>query len=251
MCLAGAQNATANELKQFLNLKNLTENEILELNRNNLQALNNTSQDIQLNIANKIFIQHRFSIKKKFTDILKTFYFSQIENVDFSQAESTSGLINNWVAQVTENKIKDLINKDMIDSYTKLLLINAIYFKGNWMNKFNAKNTLKDDFHSSNNTFAQVDMMSIVEKKFNYKYNPLGLQAETLELPYSGEAISMTIILPNQGVDVQNIIQNLNETIINEVLNSDSYKQKVKVFIPKFKIQSKLEVFIFKFLKIR
>ena len=247
MCLAGAHNSTATELKEFLKFKNLTENEMLQFNRNNLQALNNMSKDIQLNIANKIFIQNKFSIKKKFTDILKTFYFSQIENVDFCQPESAISLINNWVSQVTENKMKDFIKKDMIEPSTKLLLINAIYFKGNWSNKFNAKNTLKDNFYSSNNTFAQVDMMSIEDKRFNYKYNPLGLQAETLELPYSGEKISMTIILPNQGVHVQNIIQNLNETILEELLNTYYFKQKVKVFIPKFKFQSKFEVFFLYF----
>ena len=123
---------------------------------------------------------------------------------------------------------------------TRLVLVNAIYFKGNWLQKFNKESTIKDDFTLADGSKQKVDMMRLVNKKWKAQ-NLEELNAQVCEFPYAGEKVSMTIILPHVGVKLEDVESKLNGGLIKEIFNK-GYKQEINVFIPKFKLEYSQEV---------
>ncbi len=107
-------------------------------------------------------------------------------------------LINLWVEKKTHGRIKDLIKDGMLNQATKLVLVNAVYFKGDWATKFHEGATKKDDFVLSDGKTVQVDMMSL-KGSFRMAQVP-EVDGTALEMPYKGERLSMVFILPNQNL---------------------------------------------------
>nr|XP_026646061.1 leukocyte elastase inhibitor [Zonotrichia albicollis] len=116
--------------------------------------------------------------------------------MDFLHAwEDSRKQINVWVEKRTEGKIQNLLAEGILDSLTKLVLVNAIYFKGNWKEQFNKQSTREWPFHINKKETKPVQMM-FKEATFNMTY--IGdLQTKILELPYVGNELSMIILLPD------------------------------------------------------
>ena len=87
------------------------------------------------------------------------YFLAKPQALDFSQSKKASRTINKWIKVQTRNKIKDLVKPEMLDALTNLVLVNAIYFNGEWDQKFQIKNTKKVDFHVTQNRTVKVDMM--------------------------------------------------------------------------------------------
>ena len=87
------------------------------------------------------------------------FFLAKPTGLDFGKSEEARNTINQWVEEQTNNKIKELLAKESVDASTKLVLVNAIYFKGDWDVKFDKSRTRKDDFHVTPDHVVQVDMM--------------------------------------------------------------------------------------------
>merc|ERR1712106_750372 len=104
---------------------------------------------------------------------------------DFGDSHAAARMINNWVEKMTRDKIKHLIKADMLNSLTRLVLVNAIYFKGDWASKFDAKKTADEDFHLDDGSTKKVPMMRQT-KKFQFAILD-ELSASMLELPYTGD----------------------------------------------------------------
>lgn len=140
------------------------------------------------------------------------------------------------MADQTNDKIKDLIPEGVIDASTRLILTNAIYFKGKWVKQFNEKDTRDEYFRISKNNSVKVPMMQRTDKdaKFNYTEND---KLQILEMPYSGEELSMLILLPKN--DDLAMLENLLSTKNLSDWKKDLEEQRVEVFIPKFKFETK------------
>ena len=130
MCQAGSRKNTELQLKKVLNFKNLSNDEIHKANFELHNHLNSLGDQISLNIANKIFQRNSYKIHKEFIDLLKKFYKSDAQGLDFSNPAASAKVINDWVATQTNNKIQNLVPETVITDLTKLILVNAIYFKG-------------------------------------------------------------------------------------------------------------------------
>jgi serpin B len=130
MCQAGSRKNTELQLKKVLNFKNLSNDEIHKANLELHDHLNSLGDQISLNIANKIFQRNSYKIHKEFIDLLKKFYKSDAQGLDFSNSAASAKVINDWVATQTNNKIQNLVPETVITDLTKLILVNAIYFKG-------------------------------------------------------------------------------------------------------------------------
>jgi serpin B len=130
MCQAGSRKNTELQLKKVLNFKNLSNDEIHKANLELHDHLNSLGDQISLNIANKIFQRNSYKIHKEFIDLLKLFYKSDAQGLDFSNSAASAKVINDWVATQTNNKIQNLVPETVITDLTKLILVNAIYFKG-------------------------------------------------------------------------------------------------------------------------
>jgi serpin B len=248
MCLAGARNETATQLKQLLNVADLSDNEILELNHSYVDTVSNSlGADIKISTANKIYPHAGFQIHQAFLDTLAKYFHSTAQPLDYKNGAEAAKTINSWVAEQTANKIQNLIDPSALNDLVRLVLVNAIYFKGNWLEPFKAQSTGKEPFNLSDGSVKEVDMMRMANKKFKHLSSPGGIKADTVELPYEGNTISMTIVLPQKGHSLSEVETQLTAQVLHEVLtapysSSGADKDPVILHVPKFKMEYKQEV---------
>lgn len=153
--------------------------------------------------------------------------------VDYAKAtDEARKTINTWVEDQTREKIKDIIGPGYLDSMTRLVLVNAIYFKGNWENRFDPANTRETDYTLPSGEKILVPMMR-QEKKFGYKAIP---GAQLLEMPYADRRLSMIVILPAEPDGLSAVEETLTADNFDSWL-SDMPEQQVAVFLPRFKIE--------------
>ncbi|XP_049799543.1 serpin B8-like [Schistocerca nitens] len=139
------------------------------------------SENVLLDIANKIYLLHDFEIKKEFRQTADRFL-AGVEQLSFGDVEQSRKTINDWIEDKTHGRIKDIIGKDTLDAYTLMVVVNAIYFKGEWHRVFSEDTTKPAPFHLPSGTTEDVDMM-FIEDYFSYAdVNELNSQA--LMLPY-------------------------------------------------------------------
>ena len=180
-----------------------------------------------------------YSVKRSFNDVATKSFASEAQTLDFSQKIESASTINQWVESNTNNKIKDLISSDSLGSDTRMVLVNAIYFKGFWTYQFNPKNTFKAPFYLNDQDTVEVDFM---KTKNYFKYGSLpDLDATAIELPYKDSDITMLIILPNTKTGLSALEAKLNTIDLAEV-SKKLYSQEVNVEIPKFKIEFNIEL---------
>ncbi|XP_078044374.1 serine protease inhibitor 3/4 isoform X4 [Augochlora pura] len=203
-----------------------------------ITALNSVTENT-LSLANKAFVNNKFSLKPTYQALTENYFKSKTELVDFAQSSQAANTINSWVSEKTNNRIKDIITSGDVNQDTALVLVNAVYFKGIWQNKFSPEATQPLPFHVNGNEIKNVPTMY---RYGSYKYGELPeINARFIEIPYKGDSMSMLIILPNEVnglAEVEKKMQNIN---LNYILNQGSV-QDVKLYLPKFKIESKIEL---------
>ncbi len=230
----GANGVTKEEIKQALKHQGLTDvqiNKYYQILLNNLPNLDNKTKLI---LANSIWYKKDFPILQSFLDKNSLYFNAKVQGLDFSQPASVD-VINNWCAQKTNNLIQKPL--DQISDNSVAFLINAIYFKGLWKNKFDSKNTFDASFTAEDNTSSTVDMMNQTES-FDYAEDD---DAQYIDLPYGNGAFSMLVILPKQGKKTSDIAANLTTTKWKTIVNSLS-NQSVTLQLPRFKVQNKLQL---------
>jgi len=192
----------------------------------------------ELVIANALWGQKGYGFLEQFLSLVKTNYGGHLNEADFiAAAETARKTINTWVEQKTKNKIKELITKGVLDRLTRLVLTNAIYFKGNWAGRFKEANTKDAPFALGNGKKIDVPMMN---QKADFGY----METDTfqgLELPYVDDELSMIIFLPGQNCSLANLEQSLTNENLSNWLNQ-LHKREVTVFIPKFKMTSQFSL---------
>jgi serpin B len=236
MTYEGARGQTAEEIQSVLHFPGNEENL-----RNGYQQLNQVinqgGKDYQLKLANALWAEKDFQFLSEYFDLVNSYYDAEITNLDFkSRAEEARLTINDWVEEQTEDKIKDLIPAGVINPLTRLILTNAIYFKGDWLQEFDQGQTMEWDFKVSENEVVRAKMMQRIdeEAEFNYFENE---QLQILELPYQGEELSMLVFLPQEN-DID-VLGNILTTGKIEEWEQSLKKQRVKVYLPKFKFETK------------
>ena len=134
MILSGAKNDTLEELKTLLNLNTLNNQQIFDLHNSYLKDFEilNSSQ-VNLNVANKIFFKKEYLLSQEFIDNLAKYYNSEAQSINFSKSVEATDYINSWVESVTNKKIQNFLNPNLVNELTRLVLVNAIYFKGKWL----------------------------------------------------------------------------------------------------------------------
>jgi len=203
-----------------------------------INHLNNVS-DVQLLMANKIYVMQGYALKSTFKDTIEKNFLSEVQPLDFNESVASAKQINSWVENKTQNKIKNLIQPDDVDSLTRLVLVNAIYFKGNWATKFKKESTKTEKFYVNENDSIDVQMMNN-KAKFFFKEDET-LDAKVLELPYSNRDVSLIVILPNERNGIKELERKLTETDLSKI-TENLYKTEVTVKLPKFKIETTVEL---------
>ena len=199
----------------------------------------NKVDDVVLHIANKVFVKEGYTLKDTFKAVASQYFLSEAENLNFEENEVAAKIMNDWVEEKTNNKIKDLILPADLDELTRLVLINAIYFKGDWLMKFDPAQTTVEPFYISETEKVDCQMMHI-KKKFDFAENS-DLDAKILKLPYKNRNVSMVIVLPNKRTGIKELEKKLLTKDLSTLTNHMRCVE-VEVSLPKFKIETTIEL---------
>jgi len=194
-------------------------------------------QGFRLNVANAIWGQQGFNFTPAYLDLLAQNYGAGMRIVDFkSSAEPSRLVINQWVSDQTEGKIKEVLPQGSVDDMTRLVLTNAVYFNAAWLSRFNKEATASDVFHPLTGNDISLPMMKN-KARFKYLEND-SLQA--VELPYSGHKLSMVILLP--GADKFKFFESALTGPGLSSLIQQMQDDSVKLTMPKFSFSSQIEL---------
>ncbi|MHC5595231.1 MAG: serpin family protein [Nostoc sp.] len=192
------------------------------------QLLDNADAKVQLKIANSLWANQDVSFVPDFLKITQDFYQAKVSNLNFKDA-AASNIINDWVKENTNDKINKIVEK--IEPNQVLFLINAIYFKGNWTNEFDKKETAQHPFYITSSRRKQQPMMT---QKGDYKYYE-NEQFQAVSLPYGKDGkVSFYVFLPKQNSNLKGFYENLNVENWEKWMTQFN-KQKGFIRLPRFK----------------
>ncbi|KAK5877318.1 hypothetical protein CesoFtcFv8_024835 [Champsocephalus esox] len=205
-----------------------------------LSELNRENAPFALSVANRLYGEQSYKFVEDFLGKTKKHYSAELESTDFvNSSEVARGNINNWVEQMTQGKIKDLLIKGVVDNMTRMVLVNAIYFKGNWDKQFEESKTVDSQFRLKNGT-KPVKMMNI-KSKFPFTYISEA-SCQILEMPYKGKELSMLIFLPKDIEDSTTGLEKLEKQLTYENFTEWTRPEmmdnvEVMVGLPRFKME--------------
>ncbi|MBU0992775.1 MAG: serpin family protein [Proteobacteria bacterium] len=235
------EGAGGNTKKEMATVMHLPENPsgIRYANQTLLADINaiQVNDEIILLAANRIWPQKGITCLDTYTNVLKTFYLSDVKTVDYITPALAAREINTWVEEKTKSQIKHLVPPTALNPTTRLVLTNAVYFKGNWQTPFNPSQTIIAPFKTSMGEVINAPMMNLKDT-FNYTEND---RLKAIELPYAGNTLSMILLLPKDERDFKNLENELsleNLKICLEKLES----KKIRVTIPRFKISAGIDL---------
>ncbi|XP_066527945.1 leukocyte elastase inhibitor-like [Hoplias malabaricus] len=206
-----------------------------------ISELNKPGVPYSLSLANRLYGEQSYKFGEKFLHDTKTYYNAELETADFkTNAEAVRGNINKWVEKHTQEKIKDILAKGAVDSLTRLVLVNAMYFKADWDNKFEVYYTREVPFKLNKNNTKPVQMME-QRAKFPLAHIP-EMSCRILEMPYAGKELSMIIMLPNEIEDNSTGLEKLEQNLTYKNFVEWTRPERmdnvmVEVFVPRFKLE--------------
>lgn len=232
MTYNGAEGTTKDAMAKTLNLGNMTLEEINREYSNLIESLKNVDQAVKLLIGNSVWIKQEFEpfVKSSFLQRVGTSYDGETFTRDFGN-QQTVNEINGWVDQRTEGKIKQIVQQ--LSPELVMLLINAIYFKGQWITRFDKTKTQPQDFFLPEGNTVKVDMMST---SGNFSLCS-GENCQVARLPYGRDKIAMYVFLPDEGISLDSFIASLNQTAHDEYVRRLQRIPNLIVKLPKFKVE--------------
>ncbi|XP_076014614.1 protein Z-dependent protease inhibitor [Genypterus blacodes] len=232
--LLASDGDTHEEMLKGFNLEQLEREDQPEFIPKLFQLLHeNITQNGSLNLdqAVTLFVHREFEVKKTFEDQINRFFDANIKIVDFADTKPSVSLINDYIKQKTGNRVTNVI--DNLDPMTQLMLINTIFFQGEWQLPFNPNLTKSSPFYIDSYNIVLVPTMS-KEDKF-YTMEDVLLGAKLLKLPYNA-GVSMLILLPNQDMDYTHIDDEISAAKFKYWI-SKLRKIKLEIHLPKFKME--------------
>lgn len=241
MVYLGAKGNTAAQMAKALCLHR-SRGDVHEGFQSLLSEVNKTGTQYLLRTANRLFGASTCEILSSFTESCLKFYHAEMKQLDFAgAADEARQHINAWVAEKTENKIQNLLAPGVVDSLTAMVLVNAIYFKGNWQQQFQKEDTKEMPFKVSKNETKPVQMMY---QKSTFQMTYIGeIFTQILVLPYTGQELNMIIMLPDENRDLKTVEDALTYEKFVEWTRPDMLdKEEVQVFLPRFKLEESYDL---------
>uniref|UniRef100_A0A3P8ZRP3 Serpin domain-containing protein n=1 Tax=Esox lucius TaxID=8010 RepID=A0A3P8ZRP3_ESOLU len=241
----GARGASLTEIRQALGFSHLPKDVEFSMLQNLTGALYEDDARYIIRLANSLFLQSGVTFNPTFLRLMRKLFRAEVETVDFSESAAVAEQINGWVENHTEGKIRDLLSADDFSSVTRLTLVNAVYFRGSWKNQFRPENTRTFSFSKDDGSEVQTLMMyqqgEFYYGEFSDGSSEAGGVYQVLEMPYEGEDMSMLIVLPRQEVPLAALEPIIKAPLLEEWANNVK-RQKVEVYLPKFKVEQKIDL---------
>jgi len=240
MTYAGARGQTAAEMARALHFS-LPQPEVPPAFAGLVHLMDGVreTKPLTLDIANSLWCQKDFPLLDPFLKVADDDFEAQARQVDFvKDTEPTRLAINTWIAQKTQDKIKDLIQPGQLSADTRLVLCNAIYFKGQWLTRFDPKSTHSAPFFIGGGQQVQTPLMT---KTFEVRSRQID-DLTAFSLPYTSNELSMIILLPKTPDGLPALEQKLDSANLRQWLNSvaTAPETKSEVYLPKFKLDCRL-----------
>ena len=233
MTCAGAHGETARQMEQALHFDQ-SQTDLHVLFGRLDKALKAAQGDNELNIANSLWPQKKYPFRQEFLNLLRKDYGATVTPLNYErEAEQARVTINRWVDDKTRHKIAEIIGPGVLDDLTRMVLVNAIYFKGTWATPFPKSATRPDRFYTKPDTTITVPFMNKVGQ-FSYGEND---QLQLLALPYAGRQLEMIILLPRSRDGIGQLEKGLTTASLS-AWTSGMRNQQVEVALPKFKMSS-------------
>lgn len=231
MTLNGAEGETLEGMKETLFLSGMDTEEVNQAFQSLIELLITVDLQVEMKIANSVWHEQSLTVKDDFLQRLEEFYKAEVSGLDFRDPESVD-TINSWVDENTEGKIEKII--DEIPAEMVMYLINAIYFKGDWLSKFDKDKTRKTDFYLENGETVDIDMMSQKERFAAY----FSEDVRMIELPYGDSLFTMSVLMP--GDPEMPLDQFIEEKVNHENISqwrSNLRVSEVPLELPKFEME--------------
>lgn len=235
MVYEGARGQTADEVRSVFHFPEIN------VLRSNFAALYNSinrkTDAYELRTGNALWIQQDYPVLESYISAIERYYGGKAANLDFiGKTEESRQTINRFIEEQTNGKIKDLIPQGYLNPMIRLVLTNAIYFKGTWKWEFDKSETREEDFKITPTQVVKVPMMCMKPENATFKYADLE-ELQVLELPYKGEEISMLILLPKGSLE--SVEDSLTIEKLNELMRQMQETKLDEIYLPKFKIETK------------
>ena len=189
---------------------------------------------VTLNIANALFLNKQYTLKKQFEEDLKDYYDAKAEVLDFSASQQSAAVINKWCNDKTKGMIPEIIEATAPNAVSYLL--NAIYFKADWTSKFDEKNTKEEDFASLNGNLT----LPLMHQKVLIRYHKDDVYS-SIKMPYGKGSWEMTVMLPEEGKTTDDVIKLVNQYASEgrDFCGTDTYSPyEVDLKLPRFETSS-------------
>ena len=224
----GAEGITSEEITNVLGFNGADKTSVNEFCANLIENVPKVDSNVQINIANALYVNKDISLLSEFEKDMKKYYQAAIRSLDFSNPSSAVE-INKWCSKQTDGIIGEIIKET--DSEKLAYLLNAIYFKATWTDQFDPEQTKTESFTKEDGSIVRLPMMNryamaLVSYSDNYT---------SLCLPYSSGAFNMYMLLPDEGVTTSQLIENLTSESFNE-MKARAEKHELEIKIPRFTV---------------
>ncbi|MFC1732730.1 serpin family protein [candidate division KSB1 bacterium] len=236
MTLNGAGGDTKEAMKTALELQGMSQDDINNSYQSLIALLTTLDPDVAMRIANSIWIRDGFSVEQDFIDVNQTYFDAEVSNLDFSDP-TAADIINDWVNDATEEKIPDIVTPP-IDPQIVLILINAVYFNGNWTYPFDPEITDDDPFYLPDGSTKNTPFMMRSGQVNAFENEDI----LALDIPYGTYNFCMTILMPAGAESIDEFISHLDMSGWNQWLNSFTWQEDCILKMPKFKYEYEIKL---------
>ncbi len=230
MTMNGAGGETWNQMRDALGFGGLTEEEINAGYAFLLQVLTELDPAVETAIGNSVWTQLGFPVHAEFVQMLSEFFGAEVTELDFT-SPSASIRINEWVRSATDGQIEEIVPAS-IPPGVLMYLINAIYFKAPWTHEFDPDDTRTEPFYPEDRSTRTVPLMTIL-RGFPYLETS---RYQAADLPYGGGAFSMTVLVPRDGVRLDDVAASLDAAAWRDIAGSFE-ETEVELFLPRFRME--------------
>ena len=235
MLYNGAEGKTKEEIATVMAMSDYTPEQLNEYYQTLTKALIEADQLTELGVANAIWSHTPYPVKKSFADLMKKYYDAEISTMDFYLPSSIKA-INDWAKEKTKGTIPEVVR----GISPPIILANAVYFKSPWTVKFNKSNTVDMQFYNGNGVVSTVPIMHQKELRLKYAHTS---DYEFVQLPYANETFAMNILLPKEGITLEQVIESLDGTTwetLRRTANGSSVD--VTLSMPRFKLRDEMDL---------
>lgn len=230
MALEGAGGETYTAMRDALRFQGLSREEVAASYRGLLDLLPGLDPEVELGIANSAWSREGFPFLTGYFDAVTENFDAEVQELDFGDP-GAKDVINGWVSEKTQGRISEIV--DVINPLDILFLINAVYFKGSWTTKFKESETRNGSFRLASGQDVTVPLMSA--SKMPMRFGSVG-GVQIGELPYGGDAFAMTLVLPEHGGSVDDLVAALDDDTWDQWLGAMA-EGEFPVRLPRFELE--------------